>query len=247
MLRTVTSVLSVGFALLAVGPAGAAAADSSESAASWSVSPVVRLNDDGFAPAEAPVWRVSWQVPVNDAVERPLRLRSAFDDPAFAATDSTGAAQSRPRPVAVEYSHAYEVRRTIHKWASIATVPLFAAEFAVGQSLYNNTSGSDSKRGLHSALAGSIAGLFAVNSVTGVWNLWEGRKDPNGRTRRVLHGILMLAADAGFVATGATAPDGEHGRNGTIDTSGRSRHRAIALTSMGTALASYLMMLLWRD
>ena len=53
------------------------------------------------------------------------------------------------------------------------------------------------------------AALFAVNTVTGVWNLSEGRKDPNHRTKRMVHGILMAVADAGFVATGVMTPDSE--------------------------------------
>jgi hypothetical protein len=49
------------------------------------------------------------------------------------------------------------------------------------------------------------------------------------------------------VWTGATAP-GEHERLGdaTLD-SRRRKHRTIALTSMGVSLASYAMMLLWKD
>jgi hypothetical protein len=101
-------------------------------------------------------------------------------------------------------------------------------------------------------VAASIGVLFGVNSVTGVWNLMESRKNPAGRTRRTVHGILMLAADAGFVATGLLAPGeggGEDGQSGRTQASSgsRSTHRAVALSSMGVALASYLMMLFWRD
>jgi hypothetical protein len=246
------------YALIALVLAFAAAgplpgrAEATELRPRCATGPESAWSPDGFAPADASVWRVSWADPTaTDPAYvggvAPPRPRSVlFGLPAGLVLE---ASQARPRPVAVEYSRGYEIRRTVHKWASIATLPLFAAEFAVGQSLYNNTANSDSKRGLHGALAGGIAGLFVVNSTTGVWNLWEARKDPNGRTRRVLHGILMLAADAGFVATGATAPDdgeGEH-RLRTGESNGRARHRAIALTSMGTALASYLMMLFWRD
>ncbi len=154
----------------------------------------------------------------------------------------------RPRARAFEYSRSYEIRRKIHKYASFATIPLFVAEYAVGQKLYNGTA-SESARSLHGGLAGATGVLFGVNSVTGVWNLWEGRKDPNGRTRRMIHGILMLGADAGFVATGMLAPDHEEGRFRVPGDSGGNAgtHRAVALTSMGVALASYLMMLFWRD
>jgi hypothetical protein len=107
--------------------------------------------------------------------------------------------------------------------------------------LYNGTA-SDSVKTWHGVFAGSIAGLFAVNSVTGVWNLMEARHDPNGKTRRMVHGILMLGADAGFVATGLMAP-GEHE---SVDNNDKAAHRNVALASMGMATASYLYMLFTR-
>jgi len=145
------------------------------------------------------------------------------------------------RVVAFEYSESYKTRAKIHKIASFATLPLFAANYFVGQDLYNNPGESDSKKGVHGALAATTGVLFGVNSVTGVWNLLEARKDPNHKTRRTVHGILMLVADAGFVATGMMAPDDE----GAYDsyTSQRKNHRAVALTSMGIATVGYLIML----
>lgn len=153
------------------------------------------------------------------------------------------------RPVAVDYGRGSEIRLKVHKYASIATIPLFAAEIWLGQSLYNNPGSSESKRGAHGAVAASVGVLFGVNSVTGVWNLLEGRKNPAGRTRRTVHGILMLTADAGFVATGLLAPDEEGGEDGVpgVRSDRASTHRAVALSSMGVALVSYLMMLVWRD
>jgi hypothetical protein len=146
--------------------------------------------------------------------------------------------QPPPRPMAFEYSDGYGRRAKVHKYASIATLPIFAAQFAVGQKLYNGH-GSDGTRTAHSALAATTGGLFAVNTVTGTWNLYEGRRDPNHRKRRMVHGILMMVADAGFVATGALAPD-EEGEGGVS----RSTHRTIALTSMGIATVGYLIMLI---
>lgn len=140
---------------------------------------------------------------------------------------------------AVEHSSGYYTRREIHEIASYATIPLFAAEYYVGQRLYT---GHENLRGAHSALAAGIAGLFAVNTVTGLWNLLED-KEPKGRTRRWIHGLAMLAADAGFVATAATAPESEHGEH----EGNRSLHRGLAITSGSVALGSYLMMLLWKD
>jgi hypothetical protein len=122
--------------------------------------------------------------------------------------------------------------------SSFATLPLFGTEAILGQSLY--TDPSSSKKSAHLAVAGGIGALFAVNTVTGVWNLVEARNDPNKRGRRLLHGIMMLGADAGFLATAALGPESEHGE---IEGS-RSTHRAVAFTSIGVASAGYLVMLL---
>jgi hypothetical protein len=146
-----------------------------------------------------------------------------------------------PRPRAFEYSDGYRTRLKIHKYASIATLPLFAAQFAVGQKLYDGNA-SDGTRSAHGALAAATAATFGVNTVTGVWNLYEGRKDPNQSTKRKVHGILMLAADAGFVATGMLAPDDDEG--GGEGGGNRSTHRNVALASMGVATVAYLIMLI---
>ena len=146
-----------------------------------------------------------------------------------------------PRPVAIDHGAAYETRAKIHKYASFATLPLVGTELLLGQSLYNNP-GNEGRKGAHAAVGAAIGGLFAVNSVTGIWNLWESRADP-GKGRRLLHGILMLTADAGFVATAATAPDDDDDRRFGGGT-GAQRHRAIAITSIGVATVSYLIMLL---
>jgi hypothetical protein len=144
-----------------------------------------------------------------------------------------------PRPtVAAEYSDAYVTRRKIHFYASFATAPLFVTQYILGQKLYDED-GSGGVRDAHSAIGIGIGTLFAVNTVTGVWNLWEARHDPNGRRRRLIHGLSMLGADAGFVATGLLAPGHEGGGD-------RSLHRTVALTSMGVAAGSYVYMLLTR-
>ena len=80
-----------------------------------------------------------------------------------------------------------------------------------------------------------------ISCTTGIWNMWEARKDPADRTRKLVHGILMLTADAGFVASAASAPS--HGRNGLVTfAANESTHRTIALTSMAIATVSYLTM-----
>jgi len=158
------------------------------------------------------------------------------------AQDSAGDDPQTPaaRPVAVEYSDAYYTRAKIHKYASFATLPLFATELALGQNVYNDPNARTSAvTSAHIAVGTAITGLFAVNTVTGVWNMWESRHEPEHHKLKLIHGILMPGADAGFVATFATGPNG---RSVTIDTD-KQTHRTIALTSIGVASASYLMML----
>lgn len=167
--------------------------------------------------------------------------------------DQTQPAPATPRPKAFVYSDGYHTRAKVHRYASFASLPLFVTEGFLGQSLYSNP--TQAKKTAHLAVASGIGALFAINGVTGVWNLIEARKDPNGHTRRTIHGILMLAASGGFLATAATGPHSEFGDNGTRDGGGgdggggggsRSLHRGIAFTSIGLATASYLIMLIHR-
>jgi len=145
-----------------------------------------------------------------------------------------------PHPKAFSYSQGYATRQKIHKYASFATLPLIVSEAIVGQKLINDRSNS-SLRSAHSGLTAGIAGLFGFESVTGVWNMLEARKNPSGHGKRMFHGILMLAADAGFVATAATAP--HHNDNGGVNNGNVSTHQALAYTSFGLATVSYVYML----
>jgi hypothetical protein len=191
----------------------------------------------GCAIDAAPV--TPWSVEFGAALPAPPGpLRYAFTG------DQAPAAR---RPVPVEYSDGYKTRAKIHKYTSFATLPLFVANYLVGQDLYNNP--DESKKGLHVGLVTGTAIFFGANTFTGAWNLWEGRKDPNHRTRRMTHGILMMAADVGFLATAMLAPEGEgdeHERGVTAlsaSNNSASTHRAVALTSLGIATVSYLIML----
>jgi hypothetical protein len=161
--------------------------------------------------------------------------------------DFYGAGDAPQRPRAVEYSEAYHVRLAIHHIASFATLPLFVAEYVLGRKLITSSAVSPSTRQAHSTVALGVAGLFAVNTVTGAWNLWDSRRTPQGALRRYLHAGLMFAADAGFVATGLTAPHHRRLEGFQSSASDRNRHQTIAIASMGTALASYAMMLVWRN
>jgi hypothetical protein len=153
------------------------------------------------------------------------------------------------RPRATQYSQGYYTRLAIHRYASYATLPLFVTEFIIGEKLYrNDTTASDGLRGAHSAVALAIGGLFAINTVTGGWNFWQSRHDPEGRTRRTIHSLLMFVSDAGFLATAATAPERERERGGVVirPPGDKNLHRNLAIASFSTALVGYAMMLIWK-
>ena len=175
------------------------------------------------------------------AQDQPDQVDQA-DPPSGPQAQNSGAQQPAPtHPAATTYSNGYEVRLKIHKYASWATLPLFATELALGQSLYNNPE-TGAKRTAHVVVGTGIIGLFGVNSVTGAWNLWEGRHDTDGRNMRIIHSILMLASSGGFVATAATGPHMHHGI--VTNPSDRSLHRDIAVASIGAGTVGYLLMLL---
>lgn len=145
----------------------------------------------------------------------------------------------RRRPRAVVYSDGYATRLKIHRTLSWAMLPLFAASYFSGDQLLEHGSDAPSwARNLHPAAATSTAVLFGVNTVTGTWNLWEGRHDPNGRTRRFLHGALFMAASGGFAYAGTRLAD-EAEQSGAK----RRQHRNVNLASMGVSTASWLIML----
>lgn len=163
------------------------------------------------------------------------------DDATSTQNAQAQAQTAAPPPRVIEYSDAYRLRARIHKDASIALLPLFGAEGLLGQSLYQNP--GDGKKTAHIVVGSAILGLFALNSFTGVWNLVESRHDPNGRTRRWVHALLMLGSDAGFIATLATGPGGHNRFSSTFDDK-KSMHRTLAFTSIGMATGGYLIMLI---
>jgi hypothetical protein len=148
----------------------------------------------------------------------------------------------QPRPRAVEYSEWYGRRLTVHRWGSYAMLPLFATEYWLGNKLLNDDVVSQSTRDTHAAVAAGIGGLFAVNTVTGLWNLWDSRSDPASRGKRLVHSALLLAADAGFLITASLADDDrERGDDRRI------QHRNAALVSIGLSTAGSALMWFFKD
>lgn len=139
---------------------------------------------------------------------------------------------------AVSYGDGYAKRLSVHRALSWAMLPLFAASYVSGDQLLTKGTGAPEwAESVHPFAAGGTALLFGANAVTGTWNLWEGRRDPNGRTRRVVHSVLFLAASGGFAYTGSIADEAKE--NGDR----RRLHRTVALGSMSLSTASWLLML----
>jgi len=149
------------------------------------------------------------------------------------------------RVKAVEVSDAYELRLRVHRYASYATIPLFVAQSIAGNQLMQADKSGAAKpgwaKGVHGAGAAGLGVLFTVNTVTGAWNLWDSRHNDVGRTKRIVHSVLLLAADGGFALAGASGGD-----DTAQSQSSRNNHRDIAYVSMGTALVGYAVMLVGR-
>ena len=158
----------------------------------------------------------------------------------------TSSTQQQPQKKTqlVEYSDAYMTRATIHKYSSYAMLPAFALQYYTGNLLVKEKNGWKPApqwvHDVHGPLAYGMAGLFTANTVTGGLNFLEARKDPEDRTRRTVHALLMMAADAGFVATAFLAPDGPAA---PVPIDPPRPHRTVAIASMSAALISYAIML----
>lgn len=150
---------------------------------------------------------------------------------------------TRRRHKAVQVSDWYERRLRIHRYLAYTTIPLYAFQAIAGNQLYQESASAPewAKTG-HRVGATALAAVFTVNTVTGLWNLWDSRSVPQGRTRRTIHTILMLASDAGFTYAGVRLS--EQAENSADK---RRQHRNLAYASMGVAIAGSGMMLIWRD
>ena len=132
------------------------------------------------------------------------------------------------RVKAIEISDWYNRRLTLHRYLSYTVIPIFAVQWAAGERIYKHgNQAPDWAKTTHRAGATALAGIFTVNTVTGLWNLWDSRKAPQGRALRTFHAITMLAADAGFTYAGAKLS-----KEAETDFDKRKEHRTVALSSM---------------
>ena len=169
------------------------------------------------------------------SVQRPdtsLTLRSPLPVPADT---------PRVRPRAVEVSDWYGRRLTIHRTLSYTVIPIFGAQWFAGERIYKHgNQAPDWAKTTHRAGATALAGIFTVNTVTGLWNLWDSRGTSSGRTLRTVHALSMLAADAGFTYAGVKLS-----KDAETDFNKRRQHRTIALSSMAVTVVSGLAMKLY--
>lgn len=143
----------------------------------------------------------------------------------------------------IEVSEWYERRLRIHRYGAYTVIPLFALQAIAGNEVFEKGDGAPgwAKTG-HRAGASALAGVFTLNTITGLWNLWDSREAEQGRGRRTVHTLLMLASDAGFTYAGVRLS--EQAEN---DASKRRQHRNLAYASMATALTGAGVMVFGRD
>jgi succinate dehydrogenase hydrophobic anchor subunit len=165
----------------------------------------------------------------------------------FSGDAASVAVPALPAPTAqrarvIQHSDFYYTRLKIHRISAVLMAPLFVAQYFAGKDLYDNgNQAAEWAQDAHRPLAASIAALYGINAVTGVWNAIDDWKSP-GRARRTVHGALMLLAGAGFVAAASMAPETEDGFTEGDPTT----HRNLAIASMSTVAVSGLMMLIWK-
>ncbi len=148
--------------------------------------------------------------------------------------------RTRRRGPSIEYSGFYNKRLTLHRYLSFAMLPLFAGSFLTGDQIIRKADAAPKwARDWHAPFATATAAVFTLNTITGLWNLWDSRKDPAGRTRRIVHGLLFMAANAGFTYAGTTLAE-----QAEQDGSKRNLHRTVALSSMGVSVVGWGLMLL---
>jgi hypothetical protein len=179
------------------------------------------------------------------AVLQPVALRAS---PLELGRLEVGAQDTVPRRRrASVQSEWYGRRLTIHRYGSYVMLPLFIAQYTLGNRLIGQkedlfagrrlTPIDGSLRNSHRAVAGGVAALFLVNTTTGLWNLLAIHGEPEGRKLRTVHALTMLASDAGFVTTGILGA-----RASDSGVSEAHTHRAVALTSFGVATAGASLM-----
>jgi hypothetical protein len=183
-----------------------------------------------------------FRVPSSEFQE--LRTRNPEPGTLFVVPDTVR------RHKAITLSDGYYSRLDIHRAAGYAVLPLFALSYFSGQQELKKGSAAPLWADkVHRPAAYLLAGVFTVNTVTGLLNLSEASKVQHGKTRRWVHAALMLASDAAMIYGVAKAPS-----LSTIDEriaagkrGGWTPHKSFTVASMSLATVGYLMMFVWKE
>ena len=215
-------------------------------AVSWSTSLSVRSSVD-TVPASAIPDTGGVVVARPVALQRNMPTRNALTPHGPLPHGPLAFDDTTPRRRAIMLSDWYFRRLTLHRYGSYVMLPLFAGQYVLGRRLLSQKDGvydgtrrvpiDATLRSNHRAVALGVGSLFAVNTTTGLWNLWEARNDGSTSRRRTMHVLSMLGADAGFVATGLMADRAVNRRP-----SDARAHRNVALASIGLATVGVALM-----
>ncbi|MEP6730581.1 MAG: hypothetical protein ABJE10_08080 [bacterium] len=144
---------------------------------------------------------------------------------------------------AIEVGEWYARRLRIHRLGSYAIYPLFALQAIAGNQIFKDPrSAPEWAKTSHRVGATGLATVFTLNTVTGLWNLWDSRSVSQDRARRTTHALLMLTSDAGFTYAGLRLSDQAEN---SVDK--RREHRLWAYGSMATALTGVGVITLGRE
>lgn len=182
--------------------------------------------------------------------QAPALNTAGFHAPGPGAKQAAELMPDTVRQRAVMLSDGYYTRLDIHRYASYATLPLFVIEYLAGQQLLTKGSAAPLwAEKVHKPAAYAVAGVFTVNTVTGLLNLGEASKVRQGRKKRWVHSVLMLAADAGMIYGVSVAPSTKaiDARIASGKVGGWTPHKIATVASMSVATIGYVMMLVGKS
>lgn len=130
----------------------------------------------------------------------------------------------------------YGRRLALHRYSAWAAVAAFPVEIYTGSRLLDDAADPDWVRDTHTATVWVLGATFTTNTVTGAWNWWDSRREPEGRRWRNAHALVMVAADAAMFATARAGQAAARGES-------RGRHQTLAFTTVGLTAVGHLMML----
>lgn len=143
---------------------------------------------------------------------------------------------SVPRQPEDDGGEWYGRRLALHRYSAWAAVAAFPVEIYTGSRLLDDGADPDWVRDTHTGTVWVLGTTFTMNTVTGVWNWWDSRREPEGRRWRNAHALVMVAADAAMFATARAGQAAARGES-------RERHQTLAFTTVGLTAVGHLMML----